>query len=509
MRLIIALALTASLLPAQKFYPDDPLLVEPAPLDTKNPARRKLSDWYDLFSHIFATPGEKQPATGAKIHARNVNTLGDPMDGAWYTRRHYFKPMSADELRRGPGGLTPPEFPWTIVGAKGEGITPGFTVVDAKRRRFFVKLDPITNPEMMTAAEMIGSRFFHALGYHVPDNYIVEFNPSQLKIADKLQYTDQRGIERPFRPRDLTELLIKAPRLKDGGYRAIASLAVDGKPLGPFRFFGQRSDDPNDTVPHEHRRELRAYSVFCAWLGHEDSRAINTFDALVTSGGRSFIRHYLMDFGSTLGSASDGENSPRSGDYHFTWRGSAAQLFSLGLVVPYWARAHYPDYPSLGRFESHVFDPVRWVPEYPNPAFLNRLADDEFWAAKQVMAFSNQDIAALVSTGQLSDKQAERYLIECLIERRDKIGRAFYSKLLPIDRFRLDNGQLAFDDLSRNSGPFNIAWHEFDNSTGALGPTTKAASGRRVAVVTGSRPAAQSVRVYLHDSRIIGVERTW
>jgi len=27
-----------------------------------------------------------------------VNTVGDPLEGAWYTKRHYYKPMSIDEL---------------------------------------------------------------------------------------------------------------------------------------------------------------------------------------------------------------------------------------------------------------------------------------------------------------------------------------------------------------------------------------------------------------------------
>src|SRR5713101_2087260 len=63
------------------------------------------------------------------------------------------------------------------------------------------------------------------------------------------------------------------------------------------------------------------------------------------------------------------------------------RITSLGLAPPYWAFAHYPDFPSIGKFEWKIFDPERWVPEYPNPAFLNRLPDDEFWGAKLVTAF--------------------------------------------------------------------------------------------------------------------------
>jgi hypothetical protein len=519
-KLLLVLAAAATL-QAQKFYPDDPLLAEPPPRDAGKPARRKLSDWYDLFWHILATPGEKQPKSGPPIRARNVNTLGDPMDGAWYVRRHFWRRMTIEELRRGAGGAAPPVFPWTVVAAKGEGITPGFTVIDATKRRFFIKLDPASNPEMMTAAEVVSARFFHALGYHVADEYIVEFDPKDLRIQDRLTFVNQHGIERPFTPRNLTELLLKAPRLPGGRYRAVASLALEGQPLGPFRWFGTRADDPNDTIPHEHRRELRAAHVFFAWLAHDDSRAINTLDTLVMRGGKTHIRHHLLDFGSTLGSGSDKPNSPRSGAYHFSWRESAVQIASLGFAVPYWAKARYPRFPSIGLFESEVFDPEKWLPEYPNPALLNRLPDDEFWAAKQVMHFTDEEIRAIVRTGRLSDPAAEDYLVRCLIERRDKIGRAYFRKVLPIDRFALRGGELVFEDLAAthalpSPAPYEISWRDFDNAKvapGAVlggGPRIPAAASPYImAEITAQSRPGQAVRVWLHQGRVVGVEYAW
>ena len=59
-----------------------------------------------------------------------------------------------------------------------------------------------------------------------------------------------------------------------------------GRPVGGFRFYGTRSDDPNDVVPHEHRRELRAYGTFAAWVNHVDSKSINTLDTVVDQDGR-------------------------------------------------------------------------------------------------------------------------------------------------------------------------------------------------------------------------------
>ena len=115
--------------------------------------------------------------------------------------------------------------------------------------------------------------------------------------------------------------------------------------------------------------------------------------------------------------------------------------------------ASYPHFPSIGKIEWKVFDPERWVPEYPNPAFLNRLPDDEFWGAKLVTAFSDEDIRAIVSMGQLSDKKAEDWLVECLIKRRDKVGQVYFSKVLPLDKFALQNGEIAWEDLGAGAAP--------------------------------------------------------
>ena len=60
---------------------------------------------------------------------------------------------------------------------------------------------------------------------------------------------------------------------------------------------GVRDDDPNDTVPHEHRRELRGLRVFAAWLNHTDMKEDNTLDMFVEEGGRHFVKHHLVDFG--------------------------------------------------------------------------------------------------------------------------------------------------------------------------------------------------------------------
>lgn len=522
MRIALFLVSVAALAGPPRFYDDDPVTADPKPRDASKAVSRKLSDIYDLFSNLFTRPGERQPAKGPPIRARAVNTLGEPYEPAWFTPRHYWKRLSAEALRRGPGDSRPPaEGDWTVVRAKSEGVTPGFTIVDARKRMYFMKFDPRSNPEMATGAEMVSSRLFHAVGYNVPENYLVRFTPGRLKLGKEVRIYDNQGRPRGMTPRDLSEILLKVPRDEQGRLRAVASLAVPGKVVGPFRWYGTRSDDPNDIVPHEHRRDLRALHVFSAWIDHDDSRAINNLDSLVDRGGVQTVLHFVQDFGSTLGSGSERANSPRSGgEYLFHWKQAAGQLFTLGLWVPYWARARFPDIASVGKFESEVFDPERWVPEYPNPAWLNRLPDDEFWAARQVAAFTDEDLRAIVAAGEYSDPRAAEWLVKCLAGRRDKIVRAYFAKVLPLDGFEIREGGLRWEDLGRG-GKVGIQWSLYDNAadtrtvlpgeTGARLP----AGDWRYAVARLARGSAPSrkidvfVRKREGRAEVVGIERFW
>jgi len=488
---------------AEKFRADDPLEHELKPIMTIEPARRKLSDYYDAVRHTLSTPGELNRHRKFPIAAQAVNTLGEPLQGAWWMKRHYYRPMTEDELVAGPGNSHPPSMngQWTVIGAKNEGTTPGFVMVDSKKDSYFVKFDPLSNPEMATGADHVANRLVHALGYHVPENYLIQFRSSILTIGENALIEDRLGRPRRMSLRDLQELLRKVPRTRDGTYRATASKTIPGKGIGPYRYFGVRSDDPNDYVPHEHRRDLRGLALIAAWIDHDDSRAINTYDTWADG----YIRHYILDLGSALGSGTRRANSPRSGgEYLFGWKQSVVQLLSLGFAVPAWAVASFPDLPSIGRFESKQFDPERWVPEYPNPAFLNRLPDDEFWAAKQIVAVTDRQIEAIVHSAQYSNPEAERWLTRCLVERRDKIGRTYFAKVLPIDRFAYSEGKLLFEDLSEKAGyggvsPFEVRWLPDE-------------AGHRTAHITTSARPKQWIEVAIRLSdppQVVGIERGW
>ncbi|MEX2260460.1 MAG: hypothetical protein WD696_00835 [Bryobacteraceae bacterium] len=475
--------LPVAALEGKKFYPDDPLWKSPPPMPVDDPRARKLNEYYDFFYNSFAEPGESHPRY-EPIEGRAANTLGEVPDSEWYTNRHGLRRMTLEELKRGPGADEPPsmEGPWKVVAAKAEGVSQGFTIEDVRGHRYLIKFDPRQYPELQSAAEVIGSRFFHAFGYNVPETYIVRFKRDQVEVAAKAPLIDSRGKRVPMRDKHIDRILREAARHPDGSYRAVASRFIEGKLLGPFRLHGTRTDDPNDIVPHEHRRDLRGLYVFASWIGHNDIKSLNTLDTLVEEDGTAFIRHYLIDFGASLGSDSFTAKSPRAGhEYLFNAESAARQVATLGLSLPDWARANYPDLPSVGRFEADIFKPGKWKPNYPNGAFRNCLPADAFWAAKQVMAFTDEDIRALVSTGEYSDPRAAEWLARTLVRRRDKIGQTYFARVLPLDAFALRDGRLEFEDLGVKygiAGPriIDVQWSHYDNARELKRPIPHATS---------------------------------
>ncbi len=533
---LLVLLLLPLNLSAQKFYEDDPITKVPPPMNVENVLSRKLSDYYDFFHHTLFEPGERHTRNQI-IPAQAINTLGEVPDSGWYTNRHYHHPMTVEELVRGPGNENPPsrEGLWKVVAAKTEGVTPGFTIEDARGRRYILKFDPLTNPEMAVAADVVASKFFYALGYHVPENYVVYFKRQQLVVAPDATLTDADGKHRKMNDRDIGEILLRVPRDTDKGYRAVASQYLSGKILGPFRYYGTRSDDPNDIVPHEHRRDLRGLFVFFAWLGHNDAKSLNSLDTLVEETGVRYIKHYLIDFGASLGSDSFTAKSPRAGnEYLFAWKAATLQAFTLGFYVPRWARAHYPRLSSVGNFESQLFEPERWKTNYPIPAFENRLPGDTFWAAKQVMAFTDGQIRALVRTADYSDPAAEDGLTSHLIARRDKIGRTYFQKVLPLDHFQVTGDLLEFEDLAvkHRLAPvrdYVVQWSRFNNGTEEKTPlpgeTTfrlpsqllESAEGEYFAADIHGGDPKKTITVYLRKKpgkrpdrvEVVGMDRTW
>jgi hypothetical protein len=517
----------------RKFYPDDPIWREPAPRAVTKVAVRKVDDLYDFVANSYVTPGrEGKSGRLTTRSALDINTVGEVPDGPWYTNRHWLRRMSIAELQRGPGNETPPDRAarWKVVAAKSDGVTPGFVIEDARGNRYLLKFDPPDAPELCSAADVVGSKFFYALGYYTPENYIVRFRSEALAIDGAVTWKDAQGRQHPLTHSAIARLLKRQPKAADGTYRALASRWIGGKVVGPFSYRGTRSDDPNDTIPHEDRRVLRGLAVFCAWLNHHDTRSINSMDTLVTENGRQYLKHYLMDFGSILGSAGYGPKEPWVGhQYYISRRDAVVQTVTFGFYAPRWMRSDYPRLRGVGRLDSWSFDPPAWKSNYPNPAFLMMDSNDAFWAAKQVATFSDAEIRAIVATGELSDPKAADWIARCLIERRNRIAQAWYSRALPLDRFRIADGRLAFDDLGAAlplpaGQSYDVRWSAFDNETGQLAAIAGASGTKLPALGRNAEHVAadvtcsgspdscpESIRVYLRrgDSawNVVGVDR--
>jgi hypothetical protein len=520
---------------AQKFYADDPLVREPETQDAS-----KVKEWdvilaFDLLRNLLAIEGAPKP-----MRAADTNTIDEVPDSNWFTNRVLARAITIEEAVRGPqNGPGPAPGQMTLVRPKSAGVSPGFVLRDSAGTTWFVQFDAPDYPEAASAASMVANNIFHALGYWQTENYLATVRPEDIVIDPRATVRTPSGKRRPYKRDDLADVFARSARQPDGAYRMLASRALTGRPVGSFKYDGTRPDDPNDLVPHEQRRVLRAMQVFGAWTNLVDMKAGNTLDVVVTQNGGSVVRHYLQDVGSTFGT---GALSPREWDegYESLWEGAPTwkRLVTLGFFRSPWQTVPYKEYRSVGRFEADAFNPTAWKPRVPTAALLNARPDDNFWAARRVMAFSDDLIRALVKTGSYSDAAAERHLADVLIKRRDRIGRAFLPAVTPIvdpslgqdlaltfrnaaadtrvasPPSRYQSVWFTFDNVTRESRRFGEASAAETRITAPAGVPTSEGSFVRVdlSATSAEHPAwAAPARVYFRRAagawRLVGLER--
>ena len=455
----------------QRFFPDDPLWREPITQDVKNAARYEPDLAYQTIENLFWRPGDKVLGQRAK----NINTVDEVPDGPFFQNRAGRVALTPEIVARAANTSSGPAAgTWTVVSAKSDGVTPGFTIRDSANQLWFVKFDPPGWRAMATGSEIVAAKLFWAAGYHTAEYHIGQLVPSNLVIGKDTRITPPGEMARAMNQGDIRWLLSRADRDPDGSYRVILSKATPGRPVGRIQFHGTRADDPNDVIPHEHRRELRGYFVFAAWLNHVDAKGINSLSSLITENGRSFIRHYLLDFGSALGSAAVG---PREG-----WEGYEAlveepgeimrRVLSLGFKIPVWRTQAYFESPAIGRLpRDHAeWNPEEWWPHITNAAFRHMRPDDTFWAATKVAAITPEMIRAAVTEARFGAKIPEDFLIKAIADRRLRILQTFLPKVNPIvDPSLSADGRLSFrnaavDHAVADRAPgYRALWYTFDN----------------------------------------------
>ena len=453
-----------------RFYQDDPIARDPESQDASRAESYDIKSLYEMTHNLFVTSGYKPSG----VRARNINTIDEVPDSSWFTNRIGTTAVGVDEIARGPNRGAPPDpARWVITRFKTEGAHPGVTARDAAGETWFLQFDPSSNPERATGAVEVATKIFWALGYNQVETYLTTFDPKRMQIDPTATVRRPSGAKTPFTRDDLNSILERVAQKPDGTYRVVAGRLLSGKILGGFRYAGTRPDDPNDIVPHEHRRELRALRVFGAWTNLTDLKAGNTLDTLVTENGRASVKHYLQDVGSTFGMCNDVYEWDLSWEYFYEGAPTRKRLATFGFWLSPWQTAKYVEYPSIGKFEGDRFDPRKWRPQTPTEAYMEMRDDDAFWAARRIVAFSDEQIRAAVHTGEYSDPAAEKYLGDVLIKRRNKIAAVYLSAVNPVVAPRLDeNRRLTFEnaavqaDVARAPSVYHSSWLVFHNATG-------------------------------------------
>jgi hypothetical protein len=404
---------------------------------------------------------EYKAAGAADKGALNVNAWDEVPNSSWFTNRIGRRPMKFQEIVDGLEGKPPQPGPWKIQRNSNEGYTPKFIIQDSGGQRYVLKFDPSTAIERNSGAERIGTLIMHAAGYNVPHNTIAYFTRETLVSDEKSQYEDAIGKRRALRPEDIENTFAKLKTMADGRYRALASFYIPGlQPVGRFFYSGTRKDDPNDLIPHELRRELRGLGVIASWINHVDVGDKNAQDMYVEVDGRKFVKHYFLDFGSTMGSG-DFVNGPfRVGnEYIFDSHAMVRSFATLGIWRRPWEVNQSIRYPEIGYFQAELFEPENWKPNYPNLAFERMDDGDGYWGAKIVTAFNDELVAGLARSGEYSREEVTPYLESVLKRRRDAIGNYWLNRVTPLEEITIINSEsgsrLQFRDLAVERGYAN------------------------------------------------------
>jgi hypothetical protein len=437
--LAAAVVCSASARPVYRFTDREPVLDAEDQRSIPPPHAADFHKMFYFVDVVVRRPAVRSLAPAPPRSARDVNSMDEVPRSSWFTPRLGVRELSTEEVLRGPTVVGPPQLPIHVLKAKPQG-NPGFVISDTRGRKYIVKFDPPEFPAIETTTAFVVNRLFWCFGYNVPEDFTFQVRRQELEIGPESQYTAA----------DVDKVLNLVAAPVDGRYRATASLLIDGTYLGPTLDRGVRKDDPNDNIPHEDRRVLRALRVFGAFVNHSDMRVDNAGDFYQGESGRGHVEHYLLDFGEAFGGHGAEHGYAWDGfEHYFSYRAAAHNFVTLGLDVHPWERIVPTPWKSVGAFESTVFDPATWKEVYPFEPIRRSLPADDYWAAKIVARLTREQLQALVQGAGYPEEGAGEYVLQTLWDRRRKVLEYFMRQVTPVEALGIEGGILRLEDIGK------------------------------------------------------------
>jgi hypothetical protein len=286
----------------------------------------------------------------------------------------------------------------------------------------------------------------------------------------------------------------------------------------PWR--GVRKDDPNDRIPHEDRRELRALSIIYAFLNLSDVDPDHVVDSYAKPG---IVRHQFRDLEGALAAGGTGpgvtswwrDTAMRRG---WTDRQGLEGMFYGAAGADYarfLRRMHGLD-TVIGSLEPSV-DPLGFSFLYPLAAFGRLDAADQAWAARLLLKLDDRLIAAAVSAAGHPTDDAEA-LARMLSARRQSAARAVLAQTSPFGMPAPRKTDVCIPDLAVAHGlpaaqKYEVegAPYRLDGADVCLAPREGYSMVRLRRERPADVPRAREMRVHIlrggGELRILGIER--
>lgn len=388
----LVLLLSCSSYRPARFYDLEPAQAANDQLPIPLPARTVTPDWArysEAYVKRWLIDGLDPRRTP---EAEDINAMDVVVESSWFAPQ---RPPSLEGYT-----ISLPAAPFTPVDDEDADKLGLRFVDDAAGRRWEVIPEAPERTILSTAAGAICSRLMYALGYHAAESHVVydETGARSLMIA----WASVRG--------------------------AAASSAGVG--IGPTSPTGTRDDDPNDVIPHERRRTLRALALVADWLGMDEIEPRALRDVYAGEPGKGYVQHQVSDLHDALGAGALLDGLRREQD-----RPDQNPLVALGSLG--FSRKELGDpadspYPSVGIFPLHV-DPAAHRLAVPFGPAREALIGDIYWIGKRIAAIPDRTIRYAVAAGLVEPPEAASYLRRSLAQRRDDVARFAMSFVTPVE----------------------------------------------------------------------------